>query len=395
MTMKPTSFGEVWFLIRNGWYDFVNTDFNSLKYSGVDLAVKVGAVIAVLVLLKLSWIMLCKMFGWDKYSRMDSGHTASRDSERGLLAGFFLTLPRTILLVPLTAILFAIADPFLAVTKEEKKYVETRTRFDFRDASGSMHELFKNSGMSKAEVAMNAHLKFIDMRRGKNDRTAFWLFSDDPYPVQEDFIIDDELYYLKAFDAPWELGSMDPASWSDEQWKQYPLSQSRYLNVAGQGGTQLSKTLKAAIQLFDSDEKKQKNPPYYKSGKRSILIVTDAAISDFNKTKLDFDELTKRKIVVYIIFIDEKAGEQHSDQLANVPELLKEVIARGGKFFPVSDEKAIENAYREIDKLETGKVEIEKKIFKIPAFYKFVFIAIVCLIIVILAGLLAESLSYP
>ncbi|MBI2062604.1 MAG: VWA domain-containing protein [Candidatus Yanofskybacteria bacterium] len=395
MTITPPSFSEIWFLIKNGWYDFINTDFNSLKYAGFDLAVKVGTVVAAFVLLKLLWILICKIFGWNKYSRMDSGHTVSHNSERGFLAGFFLTLPKTVLLVPLSAIIVGIADPFLAVNKEERKNIETRTRMDFRDASGSMGVLFKQSGKSKAEIAMDAHLRFLDIRRGKNDRTAFWIFSNDPYPIQEDFVVDDELYYLKVLDAPWEIGVMSPELWTEEQWAGYPVPQSRYLSIDGQGGTQLSTTLKVALQLFDSDEKKQKKTPYYKSGKRSILIVTDAAISDFDKVKIDFEELSKRRITPYIIFIDDSAGEQHPNQLANAPELLQEVIDRGGKFFPVSDEKAIENAYREIDKLEMGKVEIERKNFKIPVFYKFIFFAVISFAAAILLGLLSELLLYP
>ncbi|MEK7076205.1 MAG: hypothetical protein AAB941_00880 [Patescibacteria group bacterium] len=393
--IRPPSFNEIWFFIENGWHDFINTDFNSLKYSEIDLAVKVGAVIAILILLKLLWNMLCKILGRYKYSRMDSGHAISPDSERGLVAGFFLTLPKIILLVPLTAILFGVADPFLASIKEEKKYIETRTRVDLRDVSGSMASQFRQSRKSKAEIAMNAHLKFLEMRRGKNDRTAFWLFSDDPYPVQENFIVDDELYFLKAFDAPWELGTMEIDYWTEEQWGRYLIPKSRILQVAGQGGTELSPILKAVIQLFDDDEKKQKKSSYYGSKGRSILIVTDAAIADFDQTKPDFEKLSKRKIIPYIIFIDESAGEQNSDQLDNIPNLLREVVARGGRFFPVSDEKAIENAYREIDKLEMVKVKVERTIFKIPAFYKFIFFAVMSLMIIIPFGLFTELLSYP
>jgi len=393
--MRPPSFDEILFIIKNGWHDLINTDFDQLKYSAVDFAVKVGMVAAMIVLLKLTWILLCKIFGWHKYSRTDSGHTVSRDSERGFLAGFFLILPKIALLAPLTAILFAVADPFLATIKEEKKYVEVKTIVKLRDASGSMGYKFKQSGKSKGEIAMNADLKFLEMRRGKNDRIAFWLFSDDPYPVQEDFIMDEELSYLKAYDAPWEIGGGNLDSWTEEQWQAYSMPSFRYLQVDGQGGTQLSKTMKAVIRLFDDDEEKQKKAPYFKNGGRSVLIVTDAAIADFNAVAADLKELNKRKITPYIIFIDESEGEQNPGQLANIPELLKEVMFIGGKFFPVSDEKAIENAYREIDKLEMGKVEIEKKVFKIPAFHKFIFLTIICLMIAVIVGLSAELLSYP
>src|SRR3989344_758405 len=172
--MRPPSFDEILFIIKNGWHDLINTDFDQLKYSAVDFAVKVGMVAAMIVLLKLTWILLCKIFGWHKYSRTDSGHTVSRDSERGFLAGFFLILPKIALLAPLTAILFAVADPFLATIKEEKKYVEVKTIVKLRDASGSMGYKFKQSGKSKGEIAMNADLKFLEMTRTPFRKILLW-----------------------------------------------------------------------------------------------------------------------------------------------------------------------------------------------------------------------------
>ena len=397
MTIRLPSFDEILFIVKSGWYDLLGTDFNQLKYSAVDLAVKIGAVTAILILLKLAWVLLCRISGWHKYSRMDSGHTASRDNGKGFLAGFFLTLPKIALLASLTAILFAIASPFITVLKEEKKYIKTRTRVEAQDVSGSMGFRDEQSGKSRGEINMNARLKFLEMRRGKNDRVALWAFSDDPYPIQEDFIIDDDLIYLKAYDAPWEIGGWDPDKWTEEEWRKYSMPRSRFLWVAGQGGTQLSKTLKTIIRLFDEDEKKQKKTPYFKNAGRSVLITTDAMVSDFYSIRADFEELSKRKIIPYIIWIDGVSEEeQDPDQpVYYQPELLKEVVSRGGKFFSASDEKAIENAYREIDKLEAVTVEVERKVFKIHVFHKFVFLAIICLIIVIPTGLLTELLSYP
>ena len=385
---------EIKIIIQEGWRDLANTDFYQMKFSETELAFKVGVVLFFLILLKMVWILIGRWLGWENYSRKDSGHFISEKNERHFIARFLLAIPTLVLILPLLAVLFAIASPYFPTTKEEKKYIETRTRVELRDVSGSMGSgRFKNTKKSKAEVAMEAHLKFLEMRRGKNDRTAFWLFSDNPYPVQENFIVDDELYYLKVYDAPWELGSVN-YNGTEDLWTTYPIPYDRYLYVPGQGGTQLSATLGVAIRIFDADAKKQKLSPYSNTG-RAILIITDAAIADFDETKTDFEELSKRKIRPYIIFIDDSNGEDSENQLSNIPDLLKEVVSRGGKFFPVSDEDALNRAYQEIDKLEKTRVEIVKKSFKIPAFQKFIFMAIIALIIIIPVGLLTKLLNYP
>ena len=134
--------------------------------------------------------------------------------------------------------------------------------------------------------------------------------------------------------------------------------------------------------------------PYSITG-RAVLIITDAAISDFSQIKDDFEELNKRRVRPYIIFIDDTNGENHDNQLENISALLEEVVARGGKFFPVSDTGSLDRAYREIDKLEKIRFEIVKKSFKILAFQKFIFLAIMALIIIIPVGLLAKLFYYP
>jgi len=396
--IKIPSFDEIRFIIRSGWYDLLNTDFDQLKYAATDFAVKIGAIVALIVLLKLVWVLLCKVFGWHKYSRVDSGHTASRDSGRGLLAGFLLTLPKVALLVPLAVVAVALADPLFTVIKEERTYTTSRTIVRLRDVSASMQVQFKQSEKTKGEIAMESDLKFLELRRGKNDRSAFWLFSDDPYPIQEDFLADDEIAYLKAYDAPWVLGGSvyNRNKIGPGMGTQVLLPPDRYLQVSGQGGTQLSETLKVIIQLFDEDEEKQKNNPHFRNAGRALVIITDTAISDLSRTKLDFEELSKRKIVPYVIYVNESSGTWEPNRPgAYIPELIKEVIARGGKFFPVSDEKAIENAVREIDKLEMVEIEIKNKVFNVHVFYKFVFLAILCLFVIIPIGLLTELLSSP
>jgi len=396
--LSKFSLEEITFIFQRGLQDLASLDFSQIKYSETDLALKVGTILVFLILLKIIWILIGRWFGWEKYSRKESGHLISGGNKRYLFARFILVIPTLALLAPLLAVLFAIANPYLATTKEEKRYVEARTRVDLRDVSGSMSSLFQKTGKSKAEIAMNAHLKFLEMRRGKNDRTAFWIFSSDPYPVQEDFIVDDEIYYLKTYDAPWELGGN--INWTDTQWKKYTMPKSRYLSVAGQGGTELFKTLRVIIQLFDDDAKKQKLS-LYKSNGRSVLIISDAEIYDLDQIKAGFREFGKRGIMPYIIFINGLNGPQYDEEgneisvNTDTPFLLQEIERHGGKVFLVSDTDALNRAYLEIDKLEKSRIEIVKKTFKVPIFQNFIFMAILALIIIIPAGLVARLFRYP
>ena len=93
----------------------------------------------------------------------------------------------------LAVLLVAMADPYLTATEEVAGDMESRVRIDLVDTSLSMAWEFPDTNKSKAEVARDAHLEFLDMRRDKNDRVSLWLFSTYPYMV-DDFVMDDELY---------------------------------------------------------------------------------------------------------------------------------------------------------------------------------------------------------
>ena len=112
--------------------------------------------------------------------------------------------PKLLLAAALVLLIVSVADPFLTATEEVSGYVESRVRIDLVDTSGSMAWEFPDTNKSKAEVARDAHLEFLDMRRDKNDRVSLWLFSTYPYMV-DDFVMDDELYYFQVWDAPYVM----------------------------------------------------------------------------------------------------------------------------------------------------------------------------------------------
>lgn len=389
--IKQFHFEEAYYVLRIGWEKFLNTEFSKISYSDSNLAIWVSVILAALVLLKLLLIW----FGRDKYFRTDSGHLTYDKESAGFFIKFVMVLLYFALLIPISLIIIAVADPVFNETREEKVYVETRTRIDIRDISGSMVSGFRNTQILKAEVAMNAHLEFLKKRRGKGDRASLWVFGSFPHLVQN-FIIDDDVYYLQAYDAPWGV-SVDPGYDEDSGVYYYGcVSRFRFPCMIGEGGgTVLSSALNAAMQKFDEDDKKQKNSPYFKANtNRAIVVITDAAVADLVEVLKSLEELRKRNIVLYLIWINEQAGASTSEQ-ESTNLLLAAVEKNGGKYFSVADEAGFTQAYTEIDNLEVAKIEIKNITFKIPLFQNFIFATLVSLLVIIFLGLMLESFKVP
>ena len=118
------------------------------------------------------------------------------------MAKAFYSVPKLLLALAVVALLVAVSDPFLTATEEVTGDVESRVRIDLVDTSLSMAWDFPPLEKSRAGVAREAHLEFLEMRRGKNDRVSLWVFSSYPYMI-DDFVVDDDLYYFQVMDAPY------------------------------------------------------------------------------------------------------------------------------------------------------------------------------------------------
>jgi hypothetical protein len=382
---------NVIYQLQTGWVNLTGLDLDQINFSESASALRIAIALTVCFLIKLLFIW----FGRDKYYRADSGHFIYGQYQRGFWGGLLMSLPYLMLLIPLSLILVAIADPFLIKTREEKVYIETRIRADAKDISGSMTSQFKNSGVSKSIVAMNAHLEFLKMRAGKGDRATLWVFGSEAHLIQN-FIVDDAVYYMQAHDAPW--GTSNPYSGTDADGQYYygchpTFRYPCYNNDTG--GTVLANVLKAISIQFDEDDKKQKSSPYYKSNVgRAVVIISDAAVSDLADVIKYLQEFKSRNIVTYLIWINETEGASSPEQ-GNVDSLLSAVEKNGGKYFNVGDEVGFTRAYLEIDKLEKVKFEIRKIEFKVPLFQTFILLAILSLLVIIPLGLLIVSFTYP
>lgn len=341
-----------------------------------------GIIILALVAGKVIWL-----FWWgDSFSYRYSGHSVSRTYRQGAAAKVFTAVPKVIFACGVAIILLALSEPFFEQIREDKKIIQSRVRIDLRDGSGSMEEIFSGTSKSKVQVAVEAHLEFLKMREGKNDRVSFWIFASFPHLV-EDFIVDHELYYQQVMDAPWISwgGNIEDFFNSRPEWH---IPKERYAVVGGEtGGTDMILALQAIVKQFDEDEKQLK----IKNERRAILMITDAQVAGFPVNELK--ELRRRKIRPYIIWIKSTPAEGGT---AVPPELALRVREYGGEYFDVTDSNSLKRAYAAIDKLESVEVEITEKIFRWPVFQMFILGAVAVMLLAVIIALVMEPFStYP
>ena len=152
------------------------------------------------------------------------------------------------LALALAMVLVALSDPFLTSTERVTGNVESRVRIDLVDTSLSMAWEFSNSDRSRAEVARETHLEFLDMRRQKNDRVSLWIFSSYPYMV-DDFVLDDELYYFQVMEAPWvtvKILATEPGAPRDR----FFVPEDKIRIIDSEGTTNITLALQAIIRHF-------------------------------------------------------------------------------------------------------------------------------------------------
>lgn len=390
-------FLEVLSLAADGIKSFFGLDFNKISYSNHRLATITGLVLLIIIVVKIT-----RNFFGNKNSQKQSGHEIKNYYKRGLIIQFLNFLPKLFFSLAVSGILLVLAEPFLDIVREEKKVTESRVRVDLRDSSSSMESLFPGSQKSKAQVAAEAHSKFLKMRNNKNDRTSLWLFASYPHMI-EDFIIDDELYFNQVEDAPWISWSGDAGEWFKNN-PNYRIPKERFITIKGDGGgTNIVLALQAIIKQFDNDG------PSFNELRKSILIISDAEVDQFPLTELQ--ELQKRKIIPMVLLIRssvdplpsyyEDDGGVSSMSIAqgsnaNVPEFAERIREYGGQYFDIIDENSLKQAFEAVDALEKVKIETTKKVFKINLFQLFLLVTVFLTFITILTLLLFEPFgTYP
>ena len=366
----------VWETVANfvstGLKEFHQTEFGQVRYADWDLAVSLCVVIVVLLLLKVVALLVRRR----KYSRQHSGHFIFLKHRRGFWGKALPIVPVLLLGMALLMLLMAIADPFLTNTEEVSGYVESRIRVDLVDTSGSMAWEFPGTGKSKAEVSRDAHLEFLDMRRGKNDRVSLWLFSTYPYKV-DDFVLDDELYYFQVRDAPYVT--------TQRIDKAMVVPREKVKIIPAEGDTNIVRPLQAIIRDFDLDSAQVAGG---EDRRRAVLILTDAAVDEYPDA--EFAELNRRNIVPYIIFINTSDLRGGSGFAPVTPKLIEKIREYGGDYFDIGDTDSLARAYQAIDEREAVRVEVKHRALKVPIYARFLLVAITVLLVAIPVGLTSE-----
>ena len=293
-------------------------------------------------------------------------------------------MPKLVLCAAVALMIGAAADPFLPSTEEFAGSTDSRLRVDLIDVSGSMGWEFPGTHASKAQVARDAYLKFLEMRRGKNDRVSLWLFSTYPYMV-DDFVTDDELYYFEASDAPYLMTqSLDRAMI-------VPAEKVRI--IPAEGDSNIIRPLQAIIRQLDADEA---SSGAVRRAPRALLVVTDAAVSELPEQELA--ELSKRDVVPYIIYINAINPQFASMlRLEGPPPLVDQIRGHGGDYFDTRDPGSLARAYAAIDAREAVRYEVRHRALRVPIHDRFLVASLALLLLVIPAGMVAELFggTYP
>jgi len=354
--------------------EIAETEYAQVRYGDVAIAVSLAAVIGLALFLTVARLGMRQR----KHSRHHSGHEIARADQKPLWVKVVHAAPKVLMAGALALILVAAADPFLTATEEVSGYVESRVRVDLVDASGSMAWEFPDTGLSKAEVAREAHLRFLEMRAGKNDRVSLWLFSTYPYMV-DDFVVDDELYYFQVWDAPYVM--------TQRLDKAMVVPRDRVRIVPAEGDTNIIRPLQSIVKAFDQDEAAM---GANENMNRAVLIISDAAVDEFPDAQ--FVELNRRNIVPYIIYINTSDRRATDTGRSSTPRLIEMIREYGGDYFDVTDQDSLARAYEAIDEREAVRVEMKHRALKVPIYSRFLFVAMAMLVVGIPMGFVSELL---
>ena len=386
--MDWTAFSD---FLRTRSDELLGTDLNQIRYTDIGMTYWLSIAVTLIAVVTLGRLWLTNR----RHHREHSGHLIDRRFRRGSWSQAFYNLPKLLLALALAVLLVAMADPYLTATEEVAGDMESRVRIDLVDTSLSMAWEFPGTGKSRAEVAREAHLQFLEMRRDKNDRVALWLFSSFPYMV-DDFVIDDEMYYFQVMDAPYAIVRILAAQSGTPTDRMF-VPKDKVRIIDSEGNTNIIRALQSVVKHFDQDVASVAggaNPH------RAVLIVTDADVDEIPEA--EFVELTKRNIVPYMIFINStdsrstptsRRASAVSGPVGNTQGFIEIIREFGGDYFDVTDSDGLSRAYEAIDEAETVRVELSHRAVKVPIYSRFLLISMALLVVGIPAGFVAELMG--
>ena len=361
--------------------ELVQTEFDQVRYADIGLAYMLSIALGLAVMITVARLTLTAR----RHSRHHSGHVVDPKFHRGRAARILYNAPKLLLVLAVAGVAIALSDPFLTATEEVTGDVESRVRIDLVDTSLSMAWEFARTGLSRAEVAREAHLRFLEMRRDKNDRVSLWLFSSYPYMV-DDFVLDDELYFFQVMDAPYvtvKILAPEPGTTLSEDF----VPRDKIRIIPSEGSTDIVQALRAVMKHFDRDAVTVGG---LGDQHRAVLIVTDADVDEIPRDELA--QLQERNIVPYVIYINAGSTATDTPETTEVPALVEMTREFGGDYFDVTDQDSLDRAYAAIDEQEAVRVEVSHRAQRVPIYARFLLLSMVFLVLGIPAGFVAELL---
>ncbi len=313
---------------------FFDIDWYSVEFGNIRIVEGILQILLVLLVVNLVARLIWRKIRRRNWNVMPgSGYFIKPTLWQRLFMWSVRLLPIAVISLGIALILFALADPY-KYNILEKEHIRSSERLELVDVSTSMAEKVNAQKESRAAILRRQHLKFLEKRRGKNDRVALWIFSSGAYLVER-FIVDDDVYMMQLKNTPLII-SARYAYLSETERTQFEPGQVRGMD--GEGGTTLDHALDSVIEFFDreSDPKVQR---------KTIILFTDAEPHKYPSAQLA--ALRERNIVIYMIFLKRTAQES---KIAR--RLIRELPRYGGRCYPVEDENTLGKILAEIDKLE-------------------------------------------
>ena len=367
-------------LVKSGLVILRDTDFNQVQYLSLGPAIGAGLFLIVALLYKLLW-------GKNKFRRPYSGHAIPKKYWRSNTVKLICLVPKIFLAWAIFFLLLAVANPYLSKTKIDE-HIESIEWIHLLDVSPSKGWPYENTNKSVAEITHKSFMKFLEMRKGQNDRCSLWYFAGAPTMV-EDFITDDDIYMMQAEDMPYVVtdpgNALLPENDPNNAQLHIVAPRDRIKMVMNGGGTDLVAALNAVIKHFDvSSDKKIKQ--------RILFIETDMAIDA--DPEIQLKELKKRRINVYILHTkpnedgEKRAG--NGNKLLSAVNFQQQIERYGFKFYSVYDSKSLGRAYRDIDKLEKSPTKITRHLLRIFIYQRPLLLSVVILFLAVGTGLIVE-----
>lgn len=397
----PEYFRYVIDLVRRQFVLARTIDFSDVEFSNVRWALGAAILLVLGVLTKLlyRWVRRKKRF-----ARQSSGHWAIRRHPRPYWQKLAYITPKIPLALATAFLLIAIARPY--VTNYHNTSTAKSTEICYlEDASGSMLLRFGGVNKSRAEAARSALLDFLKLRKGKHDRACFWLFSSNPYKI-ENFTLDERSFMFQVYNAPWVFGyNSDPAL----------TPHGKIIEKSGEGGTNMDLALQATAKYFDREGVEEDlGMGKTRAPRRVLVIITDAEVDTYPEK--GFNDLADKRIIPYLIHLrgtsTPQSGSGSAPSPSSVPvppvplspnaqQFVDAIEKYGGKSFVIMDgaetERVLRDAFREIDRIEKveslkGQYAERAEIFQLP-----LAASILCLLCSLFAGFIIEIKfgSYP